>query len=229
METENKTPETTEKKVTKTKILPVKQADMVDLADSVAKKWANSPDITLKWMKVADFQKLVQDFKDSLGERIQVGSGRQSTTKLLKNLDTELNKAVEELKIAILGKFGREDGKAYFSEFGIVKANSTYKLPNDRNQRQQSLVTLIQGLEKHQIAVTKYPLQFFKEAQTQFNTLMSEAKDIDSSVSAEVGTKNELMKQVQKVMNALIWVIKGNNPDTYQAELRAWGFQKEKY
>jgi hypothetical protein len=229
METTNPTPETTEKKVRKTGTMPVKQSDMLNLAESVAKKWTNTPDITLKWIKVADFQTLVQSFKDSLGERIQAGSGRQSTTKLLKNLDTELNKAVEELKIAILGKFGKEDGKSYYSEFGIAKVSNAFKLPYDRNQRQQALVTLIQGLGKHQITVTKYPLQFFKDAQTQYNALMSEAKDIDSSVSAEVGAKNELMKKVEKVLNALIWVIKGNYPDTYTSELRAWGFQKEKY
>ena len=32
-----------------------------------------------------------------------------------------------------------------------------------------------------------------------------------------------------KVLNALVWVLKGNFPDTYKEELRSWGFQKEKY
>jgi hypothetical protein len=229
MKTTNSTPETTEKKVRKTSTIPVKQSDILNLAESIVKKWEKTPEITLLWMKFADFKTLVQDFRDSLEERIQVGSSRQSTTKLLKNLDTALNEAVEELKIAILGKFGKKDGKAYYSEFGISKVSKSFKLPNDRNQRQQAMVTLIEGLEKHQLTVTKYPLQFFKDAQTQFNVLMNEAKDIDSSVSAEVGTKNELIKKLEKVLNALIWIIKGNYPDTYQAELRAWGFQKEKY
>jgi hypothetical protein len=229
METENPTSETSEKKVNKTKILPVKQAAMVNLSESVSQKWTNTPDITLRWMQPVAFATLVQEFKASLDERIQVGSGRQSKTKLLQNLDTELNKAVEELKIAILGKFGKEDGKSYFSEFGIAKVNKTFKLPQDRNQRQKAMVTMLQGLEKYQLTVTKYPLQFFKDTQTQYNTLLNEAKDIDSTVSAEVGNKNELMKKVEKVLNALIWVIKGNYPDTHQTELRAWGFQKEKY
>jgi hypothetical protein len=202
---------------------------MLNLAESIVKKWEKTPEITLLWIKFIDFKTLAQDFRDSLEERIQVGSGRQSKTKLLQNLDTALNKAVEELKISILGKFGKEDGKSYYSEFGIIKVNKAFKLPYDRNQRQQAMVTLIQGLEKHQINVAKYPLQFFKDTQTQYDALMSEAKDIDSSVSAEVGTKNELMKKVEKVLNALIWVIKGNYPDTYASELRAWGFQKEKY
>lgn len=229
METTNPTPETTEKKVRKTNTMPVKQSDMLNLAESLVKKWEKTPEITLTWMKLADFKTLVQDFRDSLEERIQVGSGRQSKTKLLQNLDTELNKAIEELKIAILGKFGKEDGKSYYSEFGILKVSKSFKLPNDRNQRQQAMVTLIQGLEKHQINAAKYPLQFFKDTQTQYDALMNEAKDIDSSVSAEVGTKNELMKKVEKVLNSLIYVIKGNYPDTYASELRAWGFQKEKY
>ena len=148
---------------------------------------------------------------------------------MLKNLDNTLNEAVEELKIAILGAFGREDGKSYFSEFGIVKLNNGFRMPSDRNQRQQALEILIKGIEKHKLQVTQYPLLFFKETQSEYNKLLQETQSIDSIVASEVSNKNESIKQVEKVLNALILVIKGNYPDTYKGELRAWGFQKEKY
>ncbi|MDX2306415.1 MAG: hypothetical protein NW226_26635 [Microscillaceae bacterium] len=229
METENTNIQNTEKKVRKTNTIPAKQTALLDLTESVAKKWVSSHDITLRWMKPEDFNKLVQEFKASLEQRIQVGSGRQSKTKQLKNLDATVNKIAEEIKIAILNKFGKEDGKSYFSEFGITKISKSFKFPNERSERIQALTTLIQGLEKHQINIRNYSLEFFKDLKLQYDTLMTETKGIDSTVSSEVGTKNELIKQIEKVLNSLIWVIKGNYPDTYASELRAWGFQKEKY
>jgi hypothetical protein len=35
--------------------------------------------------------------------------------------------------------------------------------------------------------------------------------------------------QVRKTLNALVLLIKANYPDTSAAELRQWGFKKEKY
>jgi hypothetical protein len=213
----------------KTGNVPTKQADILTLTDAIVKKWNASPEITLVWMKSSDFTLIAQEFKSSLTQRIDAGSGRQSKTKLLQNLDKEINKMVENLKIGILNKFGKDNGKSYYSEFGIIKTNNSFKIPFDRNQRQQALDTLIKGLEKHQIKVANYPLNAIKEMQTQFNALVEEAKQIDSNVSSGVSTKNELLKQIIKVINALIYVIRGNYPDTYKAELRSWGFQKEKY
>ena len=229
MEIDNTTPEKTEKQTRKTNTIPVKQADILNLAEVVIQKWLATPTITLQWIKVEEFKSLVGDFKNSLEQRIQVGSSRQSKTKSLKNLDDALSNAVEDVKIAILSTFGREDGKSYFSEFGIVKSNKTFKLPQDRSQRLQSLEMLMRGIEKHQLNIAKYPLDFFKEMQTEYQKLLLETQQIDSTVASEVSNKNEAIKQVEKVLNALIYIIKVNYPDTYKGELRAWGFQKEKY
>ena len=229
METKDVNLEKTDKQVRKTNTMPAKQADILNLAEVVIQKWISMPIITLQWIKVEEFQSLVGTFKNALEQRIQVGSGRQSKTKLLKNLDSSLNEAVEAVKISILGTFGRENGKSYFSEFGIVKTNKTLKLPQDRNQRQQSLEMLIRGIEKNKLNVVEYPLEFFKETQEQYQKLLQETQQIDSTVASEVSNKNEALKQVEKVLNCLICLIKGNYPDTYKGELRVWGFQKEKY
>lgn len=229
METENILPESSEKKPRKTATLPEKQAVMLTVAEIAVKKWITTPEIKLLWIKSENFNTLVQQFKTSLGQRIEASNSRQPKTKSLQNLDIKINEAVEELKIAILGKFGKKDGKSYYSEFGIIRDKQAYKFPKERSQRQQSLEILIKGLEKYQLNVTNYSLEAFKDMQTQYNALMEETQDIDSTVSTEVGNKNELMKKVEKVLNSLIWIIKGNYPDTYASELRAWGFQKEKY
>ena len=48
-------------------------------------------------------------------------------------------------------------------------------------------------------------------------------------MSRQVSAKNQSKVQVRKTLNALVWLIKANHPDTAPAELRKWGFQKEKY
>lgn len=229
MENQNITPESTEKKTRKVNTMPVKQTDMLNLAENVANKWASTPEIALRWIKLEDYNILVKQFREALDQRTEVGGSRQSTTKMLKNLDGTINEAIEEVKIAIMGKYGKEDGKSYFSEFGIIKMNKAFRFPQDRNQRVQALDILLRGLEKHKIDVAKHSFSFFQTTRDQYIVLVKEAQNIDSNVATEVSNKNEAMKQVEKIINALIQVIKGNYPETYKSELRAWGFQKEKY
>jgi translation initiation factor 2 alpha subunit (eIF-2alpha) len=229
MENQNALPEQTEKKVRKVNTMPVKQTDLLTLAENVVTKWSATPEITIRWIKFDDFKKLVTQFKEALEQRTEVGSSRQSTTQQLKNLDKTINDLIEEAKIAILGKFGRQDGKSYFNEFGIIKINKAFKFPQDRNQRVQALEILLKGLEKHKIEIAKYSFTSVQVIRDQYVALSKEAQNIDSNVATEVSNKNEAIKQVEKVLNALIQIIKGNYPDTYKSELRAWGFQKEKY
>ncbi|MCA6421730.1 MAG: hypothetical protein IM568_02795 [Flavobacterium sp.] len=74
-----------------------------------------------------------------------------------------------------------------------------------------------------------YGKDFWLDIQSKFNELLSAASDTDSIVSNKVGDKNALKIEIKKALNSIVLVIKGNYPDTYKQELRAWGFQKEKY
>ena len=49
------------------------------------------------------------------------------------------------------------------------------------------------------------------------------------AVSSGVASKNVLKKQVRKVLTALRYALRANYPDTYEAEYRVWGLQKEDY
>jgi hypothetical protein len=75
----------------------------------------------------------------------------------------------------------------------------------------------------------KYGLAFWTEISTRYNDFLALSTATDGTVSSGVSNKNQLKKDLKKALNSLVLVIKGNFPDTYQAELRSWGFQKEKY
>jgi hypothetical protein len=69
----------------------------------------------------------------------------------------------------------------------------------------------------------------FGPTQTRFNAALTAANTTDSTVSTKVGSKNVLRTQIRNVLHSLLLVLEGNYPDTFEAEKRAWGFQKEDY
>jgi hypothetical protein len=222
--------ETPKPKKTKSKnILPTSQFDLLTLADSVANKWADNPHLTLIWVGVDEFKKTVYEFRTFLEQRVEAGSGRGSQTQTLNNLDTQINQAIIEVKTAILAKFGSTKGKAYFGEFGIVKQNSGFRLPNDRNQRVNSLSLLAKGVKAHNLQVVGFDSNFFDTIPATYADAFNATRKTDSDISVSVGNKNDLRKQVETVLSALNTLIKLNYPNTYEGVLRGWGFQKEKY
>ncbi|GAB4348389.1 MAG: hypothetical protein OHK0038_27860 [Flammeovirgaceae bacterium] len=220
----------TNSKPKKTATIPTSNVNLVSLAEVVSKKWIASPEITLKWITAADFATLVSQLRTSLTTRLQAGGNRKPQTQQLKDLDAELNKAIENLKVAIQYKFGKEQATAYFLNFGITKNKSnSYKLPADRNERIAALEMVISGINTYQIKVTGYKDNYFSDFLTKYKALLSNVQSTDSTVSSEVGNINELKDKIVLVLNSLVMLIKANNPYTYQTELRNWGFQKEKY
>jgi hypothetical protein len=223
------TENTTIAKTRSTGIMPRAQFDVLTLAENVLNKWANTPQITLLWTNTDEFKKLVIDYRNFLQERVEVGSNRGSQTQTLRDLDKQINKAVEEVKIGIMAKFGKEKGKAYFSEFGIVKQNSKFSIPTDRNLRINALSLLAKAVRNHSLQIAGFENTFFENILDDYTGAFQSAQQTDSVVSISVGNKNDLRRQIEEVITALHAVIKANYPKTFEGELRGWGFHKEKY
>lgn len=216
-------------KTRSTGIMPRAQFDVLTLAENVLNKWSNTPQITLLWTNTEEFKKLVIEYRNFLQERVEVGSNRGSQTQTLRDLDKQINKAVEEVKIGIMAKFGREKGKAYFSEFGIIKQNSKFSIPTDRNLRINALSLLAKAVRNHNLQIAGFENTFFETILDDYTSAFQSAQKTDSVVSISVGNKNDLRRQVEEVITALHAVIKANYPKTFEGELRGWGFHKEKY
>ncbi|WP_262489848.1 hypothetical protein [Hymenobacter terrenus] len=44
-----------------------------------------------------------------------------------------------------------------------------------------------------------------------------------------MGQKDVAKQELRKVLQAVVYALKANFPDTFEAELRTWGFRKENY
>jgi hypothetical protein len=222
--------ETPDKRVRKRATIPQTQYDLLNTAQSVLVKWKTMPKITLQWVNVEEYANLVEELSTHIEQRTAVGSKRSSQTQNLALLDRDINSAVEQVKIAIYNKFGKNTGKAYLASFGIVKySGNSYKLPQDRNQRLNALPIFAKSCEEHDIETIDYKKDFFQGIFKTYQDAVNIAQVTDSSVTISVGNKNDVSQKLKEVLQAIILLIKANYPNTYQNELRGWGFQKEKY
>lgn len=102
-------------------------------------------------------------------------------------------------------------------------------IPSDQNSRSEALGLMVKAIDANGFNDKTYGKTYWTDIKTQFDALLLAASTTDGTVSNKVGDKNELKKGLKKALNAIVLSVKANYPDTYKQELRAWGFQKEKY
>lgn len=209
--------------------VPAADIDFGKVAKDVAQAWTANPVITLVWTTSGVFAADALAYNTELSERLQMGGSRPQISQALTKLDNQMDDGLAYVKGYILEKYKKDAAHSYYAAFGIEYKGNRYAFPTDRNNRLAALELMKTGLVAHGFDGKEYGAAFWTPIQTQYADLLSKATTTDGSVSTKVSTKNTLKSTLKKTMNSLISVIKGNYPDTYKAELRAWGFQKEKY
>ncbi|MDX2302752.1 MAG: hypothetical protein NW226_08120 [Microscillaceae bacterium] len=212
----------------KTGKIPQTDINLNDVAQKVAKSWLNKP-LTLEWMKPEDFKALVDVFNRQLQSRLDEGNNRPQITAKLKELDKKIDQHISYVKNYLMEEFGKGNELAYYAQFGIMRVNAMFKLPNDRNERLIALQTLLKGITERGYQDKPYGTAFWQPIVEEYGKLLTDADNKVSAISSKVSSKNQSKEQVKKVLNALIYLIRAHYPDTYASELRVWGFQKEKY
>lgn len=213
----------------KTTNVPRSDVDLGNVAADVSNKWMATPGIMLLWKNSLVFSAEVTQYNTTLGERKSTGGGRKSITAQLKLADKEIDTRTENVKGYLEEKYGKALTPSYYPAFGIAKEGQRYKLPLDRNARLLALDLMVAAINTEGFSGNTYGDAFWQNVRSNYTTLLTQAETTDSSVSGKVGTKNQLKKEIKKVLNALVLSIKANYPDTWKQELRVWGFQKEKY
>lgn len=209
--------------------VPVADVDFGNVATNVAAKWNATPGISLGWTTASEFATQAAAYNTQLSQRNQVGGGRPQITRALKKSVRIMDDALAYVKGYIIDKYKKDAASSYYPAFGIEHKNDKYVLPRDRNKRLASLELMLQGLLDNGFGAKEYGTAFWTDIKMQYASLVSQASFTDGIISSRVSSKNTLKASLKKTLNSLITVIKANYPDTYKAELRTWGFQKEKY
>ncbi len=216
-------------KPVRVKNVPTADLDFGDLGKKVSDKWATAPWLTIRWITAEEFAVNTKNYKETLDIRLKKGGDRPQVTKALKIVEKNIDDAIPNVKGYLLEKYAKDASKSYYTAFGIVSVGKTYTFPKDQTGRSKALDLMVNAIEKNGFSDKQYGTAFWTAIQKQYNDLLDNAVDTDSAVSNKVGDKNMLKKDIKKALNSIISIIRGNYPDTYKTELRAWGFQKEKY
>lgn len=207
--------------------LPDSEVALAALATTVAKAWQASELPELLWLTKADLAAQAEAFAQHRDAADAAGDARTPQSRRLKTLDTLLNAGLRYVK-GYLAE-AHDDETAYYGEFGIEKANKKYGLPVGRSERVKAVIKLLAALEAHDFDKKKYGTAHWQPLLTEYKELVEQTTKTTGQRSGKVSSKSQVKKNVRKALQALIHHIKANYPDTFEAQLRAFGFQKESY
>ncbi|WP_310558200.1 hypothetical protein [Flavobacterium sp.] len=222
------TPQTEKSKPRTKGNVPAADANFGTVITDVATKWTASPKITLIWTTPAKFSIAATSYNQELSKRNDVGRSRPQITLRLKQLDASIDSSLTYVKGYLLELY-KDAATSYYASFGIEHQTNKYIFPRDRNKRAESLRLMVTAINANGLGAKEFGTAFWTGIKAEYDTLLGKAITTDGAVATKVSSKNELKKELQKTLNSLIKVLQGNYPDTYKAELRSWGFQKEKY
>ncbi|GAB3842515.1 hypothetical protein [Hymenobacter jeollabukensis] len=217
----------TTKTVRRTAQLPTKDVPLGILATTVAEKWRASPLPPLMWLSKDNFAAQVAAFVLSHKEADDTGDARTPQSKRLKVLDKTLDTSLRYVKGYLEEEY--DDHEGYYGEFGIEKQGKNYKLPLGRPERVKALGKLLAALRKHKFDKKKYGTAYWQPLYDEYQPLVADSNETTGQRSGLVDQKDQGAAQVRKGLRSIIHHVKANYPDTWEAELRGFGFLKESF
>ena len=216
-------------KVVKKRVLPTKDIDLGAVATVVSNTWLTNNWLLLLWLTSAQFATIVTNFNANLTLRNRTGGTKKGVSREVELINIEIDDALAYVKGYILEKFKKDRATSMYDTFGIYHINKGHEMPRDYDGRKEALNVMIAGLKEHKLEDKEYGLEFWTDIKDRYDALADQTGALSSSISVSVGEKNQTKKEVQLALNSLIKSIQANYPHTWKEELRAWGFQKERY
>ncbi len=222
-----------EKPVSAKLLTPRNDAALAAVAQLVAETWATQPWFTLRWLTQADFAALATRFGASLTDKRAAASTRTPQTQRLQELDDEMDEALRVLKAYVLeaANYNKDAANAQLPSFGLVTyKGTTFELSRDRNERLVALRDfLLPAVAKAPFATRDRGTAFWQPRYAEYAQLLTQADGLAGQVSQAVSKKDDTKLAIRKALQAVVFGLRAQYPDTYAAEWRAWGFRKESY
>lgn len=208
--------------------VPKADKDFDTLVTTVNQKWQQNTWLTLQWLTQVQFSQQVTSYSTTLDAKDSGKSSRGGITAQLAALDRKIDKGESMIKSYIDEEFD-DNPEAHYAAFGIVRVGEALTIPHDRDERKKALKLIIPALTSFGFHNKKFGLAYWQDIADQYADMVTLASAKDGKTSTDAGAKNQHKASLKEALNSIIAVLKGNYPETWQQELRAWGFQKEKY
>jgi hypothetical protein len=178
---------------------------------------------------VITFEQAKQKFDTEHNNRKMASAERKPVTQKILDIERLMKSKLEHPKNDIRRKFGNEEGKSRFNEFGIVKIGGIDTFPTNRPGKMNSLEMLVSALKKHEIDSFEYGITFWDKTKVDYKTLTELSTKARGDISKFKNTKKEARIELERQLKIIAGVLKTLYPKTYKEVYREWGFQKEIY
>jgi hypothetical protein len=214
-------------------LIPKKDGPLAEVGRLVAEAWGKETWFALRWKTQADFAKLAADFGAAITDKRSAATARTPQSQRLQELDDQFDEGLRILKKYINedSDYNKAKTDARLPGFGLLaNKNGGFALSRDRNERLVALRDLLlPSVAKNAFAGREYGTAFWQTRFDEYKTLLGQTDGLAGKVSKSVSQKDTAKLELRKVLQAVVYALKANYPDTFEAELRAWGFRKESY
>ena len=125
--------------------------------------------------------------------------------------------------------FKREGIEDAYPSFGIGQVKGTWKFPTKRLQAQDAYDKAVAGLLAQNLKAGDAGADRFGPLAAEFRAKYQQLATLDGQTSGAVGQKNLGKPYLKQTARSLRYIIRGNEPDTWEQVWREWGTQKEKF
>ena len=214
-------------------LIPKKDGPLAEVGRLVAETWGKETWFALRWKTQADFTKLAAEFGAAITEKRSAAAARTPQSQRLQELDDQFDEGLRILKKYINEDSGYDKARtdARLPGFGLIPRKSRgFALSEDRNERLKALRDmLLPAVAAAPFADREFGTRFWKTRFDEYETLLGQTDGLAGKVSKSVSQKDTAKLELRRVLQAVIYALKANFPDTFEAELRSWGFRKESY
>ena len=216
--------------------LPQAQLDLATLGVSAAAKYAAevaaTPGFGLIWTKPADFTALAAAAQAKVAEAGSTQANRTPNADAIDALDAEINQRLTNVRTYLSNAYEDTDAdtvRGYLPQLGFARQHGSYVFPKGQQERLAALNLLLGGLNTHGLGARKYGTAYWTALRDKYQAALQAAGTGAGSTSTVVDRKNELLDQLREVLTAVYYLLRAQYPKAWKANLRAYGFQKERY
>jgi hypothetical protein len=214
-------------------LIPKKDGPLAEVGRLVAEAWGKETWFLLRWKTQAAFAQLATDFGAAITDKRSAAAARTPQSQRLQELDDQFDEGLRILKKYINEDSGYDKGRtdARLPGFGLVAQKKRgFGLSADRDERLKALRDLLlPAVAAAPFAGRDYGTNFWQTRYAEYADLLGKTGGLAGQVSKSVSQKDAAKQELRKVLQAVVYALKANYPDTFEAELRAWGFRKESY
>ena len=207
------------------------RADLAMAATWVAigAAWKRNPDITVRRTTQAEFEAAAGAHAAKLQARLNVAAPRALLAGRLDAIRDIFADQLEYIKAALLPVFKREGLEDAYPSFGIGREDGTWKFPTKRLKAQDAYDKAVAGLLAQGLRAGDAGADRLGPLAAEFRTKYEQLGQLDGKTSAAVGQKNLGKPYLKQTARSLRYIIRGNEPATWEQVWREWGTQKEKF